>query len=144
MKSTLLLILLFTPLFGFSQRYPDKNSYCQIETYYDYSLCAKGVKDENGQVILAPRFSGRTIKKERSEIHVNMFFIFQHYSNESFRMYDSNLKEIFSGENGLPSTSKTTVSDQTYVTVFSHGNKKTLFSQSGKIIVPTTIDNIVA
>lgn len=57
MKSIFLLLFFFVPILGFSQAYPDDNSYCQIEPYYDYALCAKGIKNLEGQIILTPRYS---------------------------------------------------------------------------------------
>jgi len=61
MKFTLLLFLFFLPVLAFSQYYPDSNSYCKMVAYYDYELCAKGLKDDSGKVLLEPRFSEITL-----------------------------------------------------------------------------------
>lgn len=57
MKTALLLLLLISVNTVFAQAYPDSNSYCNFQPYYDYELCAKGLKDTNGTIILEPRYS---------------------------------------------------------------------------------------
>jgi hypothetical protein len=61
MKTGLLLYFLIIFSIVFSQSYPDSNSYCKLQPYFDYELCAHGIKATNGEIIVPPRYSEITL-----------------------------------------------------------------------------------
>lgn len=57
MKAVLFLCFFLLPVLASSQEFEDHNAYCPAVPYYDYALCAKGMKDSSGTVVLEPRYS---------------------------------------------------------------------------------------